>query len=72
MGNDGPGIWVHLASAVTIGSNGDGVSDELEGNIIANNGAVGFNNSPGTGPTDGIRITSPSTAGVRISRNSLL
>lgn len=70
MANDGPGIWIHFANTTVVGSNGDGVSDDIEGNIIANNGSVGFNNAPGTGAGDGVRITGANSGGIRISRNS--
>ncbi len=42
LGNDGEGVFQYGDDA-TIGTNGDGTSDELEFNVIAANGGVGIN-----------------------------
>lgn len=42
LGNDG-GVTVDLANHALIGSNGDGINDELERNVISRNGGAGVN-----------------------------
>ncbi|HSZ55212.1 MAG TPA: hypothetical protein VK797_06095 [Tepidisphaeraceae bacterium] len=50
MGNEGVGVMVHLGAADNrIGTNGDGVGDALERNVIANSGYQGmYIADPGT------------------------
>ena len=42
LGNDGHGIWVHSCANCIIGTDSDGIADEVERNIISGNGASGI------------------------------
>lgn len=66
IGNDYSGIVVDQSFNNRIGSDDDGTNDDIEANIIANNGK---STNPSTPSSDGVRIIGSTGFQNRISRN---